>query len=75
MKHIQDYELAGHEVMIYQDGGREGFDYAVDIRKDATEGDIIGAYTGFASQADALFAAKIFIEGYKYGYGHGSTLS
>lgn len=71
MKHIEDYTLAGHEVMIYLDGGN----YAVDIRKDAFDGDIIGAYTGLASEDDARFVAKVFIEGYKYGYGHGTTLS
>lgn len=63
MKHIQDFTFRGHEIILMQDSINGS--YAVDIRADDFDGDIIAGYNEFKRQDDARYCAMAFVDGLK----------
>jgi hypothetical protein len=61
MKHIKDLEYKGHEIIILQHLDTKL--YAVDVRADNFDGEIIAGYEGFVIAYDAKRMAQAFIDG------------
>lgn len=58
MKHIKDLEYKGHEIVIMQDSTG----YAVDIRSDNFDGEMVDGYLELATQADAINKGKEVVD-------------
>jgi len=66
MKHLKDTVVDGHEVIYYQEQYDDGSlmdEYAVDIRADNADGEIIAGYAEFATEDDARRVAMAYIDG------------
>lgn len=61
MEHIKDLQNRGHEVIILRDTVTQL--YAVDIRDDAADGEIIAGYAEFPTEDDARRVAFAYIDG------------
>lgn len=70
MEHIQDLEFRGHEIIILRDNLTQF--YAVDIREDNADGEIIAGYADFTTEDDARYNAMAFIDGIEWGKSHAS---
>lgn len=62
MDHVKDIEYRGHEIIIMSQANGK---FAVDIRIDNFDGELIGGYQDLATQADAEWTGKVFVQGYR----------
>lgn len=67
-RHIEDYQYKGHEIIIIRENTSDhtGY-YAVDVRADAFDGEIIAGYDGIDTLDGALAIGHAFVDGTKYG--------